>query len=116
MSMTVPIFVECPDCGGLRVDARAITVRASEEGDQWAYRFTCPSCQRRAVAATTRLAGLRAVEAGVALEMWRWPAEMGEGHPAGPPLTLVDLLDLRLSLAEPGWLERLSRPTGEPGR
>jgi hypothetical protein len=44
--------------------------------------------------------------AGSALHTWRLPAELEE-RPEGPPLTIVDLMQLRLVLTEPDWLDQL---------
>jgi hypothetical protein len=107
--MDVWAIVDCPDCGEGRVDTLDVTVRARIENDDWSYRFTCPMCARRAVATTSRAAALRAVEAGAALETWRWLTEMDERASGGPPLSLVDLLDLRMALSEPDWLETLTK-------
>ncbi|MDQ1477735.1 MAG: hypothetical protein QOE62_2964, partial [Actinomycetota bacterium] len=89
-------LVDCPECGEERVDPLDVTVRARIENDQWSYRFTCPSCNRRTVASTSREAALQAVEAGASLETWRWSTETGGPDHDGPPLSLADLLDLRV--------------------
>ena len=47
-------LVDCPECGEERVDPFDVTVRARIENDEWSYRFTCPSCDRRTVASTSR--------------------------------------------------------------
>jgi len=101
-------LVNCPECGEERVDPLVVTVRARIEIDEWSYRFTCPSCNLRAVASTSREAALRAVEAGASLEAWRWSSEADDPDHNGPPLSLADLLDLRMALSEPGWFETLS--------
>jgi predicted RNA-binding Zn-ribbon protein involved in translation (DUF1610 family) len=100
-------LVDCPECGEGRIDPVAVTVRARIESDDWSYRFTCPTCGRRTVASTSREAALEAVEAGASLETWRWSPGGGSTHD-GPPLSLTDLLELRVALSEPDWLETLS--------
>jgi predicted RNA-binding Zn-ribbon protein involved in translation (DUF1610 family) len=100
--------VDCPECGEERIDPLDVTVRARIEADEWSYRFTCPSCNRRAVASTSREAALQAVEAGASLETWRWSTESDGPDRDAPPLNLGDLLDLRVSLSEPGFLETLA--------
>jgi len=105
--------VDCPECGEARVDPGDVTVLACLDTDRWSYRFTCPGCRRRSVAATSRVSALRAVESGAQLETWSWPAELGERSSLAPPLTLDDLLDLRVSVSEPDWLETLARPNVE---
>jgi hypothetical protein len=105
--------VDCPECGERRVDPLAVTVRARIDIDEWSYRFTCPTCARRAVASTSRAAALQAVEEGSSLETWRWSIETREPERDGPPMSLADLLDLRVALSEPDWLETLSRSADE---
>ena len=102
-------LVRCPECGEERVDPLVVTVRARIEIDDWSYRFTCPSCNLRAVASTSREAALQAVEAGATLESWRWSSEADDPDHNGPPLSLADLLDLRVALSEPSWFETLSK-------
>jgi len=99
--------VDCPECGEAYIDPSAVTVRALIENDEWSYRFTCPTCALRAVATTSRAAALLAVEAGATLETWNWSTESGP-DPDAPPLTLSDLRDLRVALAEPTWIDTLS--------
>jgi hypothetical protein len=96
------------------VDPLDITVRARIETDEWSYRFTCPTCTRRAVATTSRAAALQAVEAGASLETWRWSAESHETVSDGPPMSLADLRDLRGALSDPHWLDAFSRPADDP--
>lgn len=100
-------LVDCPECGEGRIDPVDVTVRARIESDDWSYRFICPTCERRTVASTSRAAALEAVEAGATLETWRWSSDGGSARD-GPPLNLSDLLELRLALSEPDWLETLS--------
>jgi hypothetical protein len=110
----VRALVDCPECGEGRVDPLNVTVRARIETDEWSYRFTCPTCTRRAVAATSRAAALQAVEAGASLETWRWSTESHEALRAGPPMTLADLRDLRGALSDPEWLDAFSRSADDP--
>jgi predicted RNA-binding Zn-ribbon protein involved in translation (DUF1610 family) len=100
-------LVDCPECGEGRIDPVDVTVRARIESDDWSYRFICPTCERRTVASTSRAAALEAVEAGAGLETWRWSSDGGSTHD-GPPLSLADLLELRVALSEPDWLDTLS--------
>jgi hypothetical protein len=44
---------------------------------------------------------------GAAFDTWRLPAELRE-RPEGPRLTLVDLIELRLAIMEPSWIEHLA--------
>jgi hypothetical protein len=106
--------VDCPECGEGRVDPLDVTVRARIEADEWSYRFTCPTCARRAVATTSRSAALQAVEAGASLETWRWSTDSHESVPDRPPMSLADLRDLRGALSDPDWLDAFSRSADDP--
>jgi predicted RNA-binding Zn-ribbon protein involved in translation (DUF1610 family) len=105
----VSAVVDCPECGELRVHPLEVTVRARIDIDEWSYRFTCPTCSRRAVASTSRAAALEAVEEGSSLETWQWSADADAFERNGPPLSMADLRALRVALSEPDWLESLSK-------
>jgi len=104
----VSAVVDCPECGERRVHPLEVTVRARIDIDEWSYRFTCPTCGRRAVASTSRAAALEAVEEGSPLETWRWSNGIDEPVREGPPLSMTDLRALRVALSEPDWLASLS--------
>jgi predicted RNA-binding Zn-ribbon protein involved in translation (DUF1610 family) len=106
-------LVDCPECGEGRIDPVDVTVRARIDSDEWSYRFTCPTCSKPTVAATSREAALEAVEAGSTLETWRRSAECDDPAHDGPPLSLADLLELRVSLSEPAWVETLATSDNE---
>jgi len=55
----------------------------------------------------SRKVALDAICAGSTHSTWNIPAEISE-RPGGPPLTLVDLLALRLLLIEPDWIDQLT--------
>jgi hypothetical protein len=100
------VVVRCPECGQVRVSPRDVTIRNCVDDDTWSYWFVCPACQRRAASPTRRSSALDAICAGSALDTWALPSELEE-RPDGEPLTLVDLLQLRLILIEPDWLDQL---------
>jgi hypothetical protein len=100
------VVVNCSTCGNIQVASSDVTVRNCVDDDGWSYWFICPSCRRRAAAGTRRRPALAAVRAGSRLNTWRLPAELDE-RPDGPPLTLVDLLELHLLLLEPDWTDLL---------
>lgn len=108
MDGTTParIRVECSRCGQLRVAASNVTIRICADTKDCSYRFMCPNCDTRNCASTSQERALAAVNAGSACESWTLPAERNE-RPSGPPLTLVDLLELRLALIEPDWINQL---------
>src|SRR5690348_3278038 len=106
------IIVNCRDCGQTRVTIDEVTVRQCLDDEQWSYRFRCEECGRPTVEPTSESRARDALELGVALEVWRYPAELLEPH-AGPPLELDDLLEFHRALDTPGWFESLARTSGD---
>ncbi len=102
----IMIRVECSDCGHVKVAPNDVTIRNCIDTDDWSYRFVCPACGVRSAAATKPAQALAAMCEGAEFETWTLPAEAYE-RPDGPPLTLVDVLELRLLLIEPDWIEQL---------
>jgi predicted RNA-binding Zn-ribbon protein involved in translation (DUF1610 family) len=117
------IRASCPECGEVDLQPDAVTlllVRAAdgEIGDGSAYRFLCPDCSATVTKpADGRIAQLLAT-GGVPIEEVASPVALAtaqrdarpphpEAPPAGPPLTLDDLLDLHLALQDDRWLESL---------
>jgi hypothetical protein len=108
MSEGIRIVVECPECGETRMPPDEVTVRACLDTEAWSYRFTCPKCRLRTVGSCpTTHALLGAVRAGAGFEAWALPAELGE-RPTGPPINLVDALELHRLLLEPDWFAELA--------
>ena len=105
------IIVSCQDCGQTRVAIDEVTVRNCLDDAQWSYRFTCNECGRPSVEPTSESRARDALELGVALEAWRYPAELAEPH-AGPPLELDDLLELHRALVAPDWFDALVQSGG----
>jgi hypothetical protein len=101
------VVVNCSTCGDVSIASSAVTVRCCVDNDSWSYWFICPSCCRRAAAPTRRRLALVAVDAGSTLRTWRLPVELDE-RPDGPPLTLVDLLELHLLLLDADWIDQLT--------
>ncbi len=104
---SVRVRVSCSACGHLNVTPADVTIRNCIETDAWSYAFTCPRCRIRDAAPTSRRAALAAISAGATMQTWRLPAEISERRD-GPPLTFVDLLELRLMLIEPDFIEQLA--------
>jgi hypothetical protein len=109
MNMQEPkrLVVNCSSCGDMTVTSSEVTIRNCVDNDGWSYWFICPACRCRAAARTRRLPALAAVCAGSPLNTWRLPAEFDERRD-GPPLTLVDLLELHLLLLEPDWIDHVA--------
>ena len=108
MDRKTHIIVSCRDCGQARMPLDAVTLRGCLDDDQWSYRFTCPACGLATVEGTSVSRALDAVEIGVGVETWRYPAELDERHD-GPVLNLVDVLELHRALVEPDWFDALVR-------
>jgi hypothetical protein len=100
------VRVSCPTCGQVKVAPRELTIRNCVETDEWSYCFLCHGCSLRASGVTQRGAALDTVCAGAKFESWHLPAELHE-RPDAPPLAWVDVLELRLALIEPDWIDRL---------
>jgi hypothetical protein len=98
--------VRCPDCSVVRVPANEVTLRNCVDDGRWDYHFLCPCCGRLSAGESTSWLAVEAFAAGSALEVWHLPAELKERH-GGPPLSLVDLVELHLVLAEPDWYDQL---------
>ncbi len=106
MADEVGVLTQCPDCGRMRLDARAVTLRHCLDDDAWSYRFTCPVCCRRTVVPTWASLALAGVEAGLSVESWTLPREASDG--SAPPFTRADILDLHFALLDPEFVERLT--------
>jgi len=100
------VRVLCPDCSIVRVPASEVTLRNCVDDGRWDYWFLCPGCGRLSAGISTTWLAVEAFAAGSPLELWHLPAELKEAHD-GPPLSLVDLVELHLALAEPDWFDDL---------
>ena len=112
MAAVPSVRVQCPDCAVVRVPADQVTLRNCVDDGRWDYWFLCPSCGRLSAGESTSWLAVEAFAAGSALEVWHLPAELRE-RPEGPPLSLVDLVELHLALAEPDWFDDLLRTIDE---
>lgn len=116
------IRATCPTCGevDLRPDDVVLHRVVDGRGALLAgtcYRFSCPDCASVVEKpADDRVAGLL-TSGGVPTEdTVAGPARLPrplhpELPPDGPPLSLDDLLDLHLALADEQWFERLAAGT-----
>jgi hypothetical protein len=96
----------------VRVPANEVTLRNCVDDGRWDYRFLCPRCGRLSAGESTSWLAVEAFAAGSALEVWHLPAELREPRD-GPPLSLVDLVELHLALAEPDWYDEFVGILGE---
>jgi hypothetical protein len=104
--------VHCPDCAVVRVPAAEVTLRNCVDDGRWDYWFLCPHCGRLSAGESTSWLAVEAFAAGSPLEVWHLPDEMREHHD-GPPLSLVDLVELHLALADPDWFDELVGGRGD---
>jgi hypothetical protein len=102
------VIVRCPDCGEQRVPLDAVVLRRCIDDDSWTYRGRCPECELLVAGVTTQRAADAAVDSGGRVEEWKLPLELEE-RPGGPPISLADILALRLALIEENWLDELQR-------
>jgi hypothetical protein len=107
MDTKMRIVVQCPECGDIRVAPEVVTVRACLDNEAWSYRFTCPKCDLRTVGDCAAAPLLEAMNVGAHFEAWTLPAEFGE-RPSGPPINVVDVLELHRLLQEPNWFSELA--------
>jgi hypothetical protein len=101
------VVVSCSSCGNVRAATTDVTIRNCVDNDAWSYWFICPVCRNRAAANTCRRSAMHAIDAGSTLELWHLPAELDE-QPKGPPISLIDLLELHLLFLEPNWVDNLA--------
>ena len=101
------IRASCPDCGDVELTTRDVTVRVCAADERGSYVFRCPTCRMAVTkAAEQRIVDLL-VSSGVALEVWRLPAELSEQR-VGEPLNHDDLLEFHELLQGDAWFATLS--------
>lgn len=100
------IRATCPTCGDVELTTGDVRVMVCSTTNDSSYTFTCPSCR----VAVTKAADRRVVDvlvaSGVALSVWRLPAELDEPH-AGPPISYDDLLEFHFQLQGDDWEQAL---------
>ena len=106
------IRASCPTCGDVELttdDVRVVVCSTTNEGS---YVFQCPSC-RLAVSkpAESRVIDVL-VASGVAVSIWRMPAELDEVH-TGPPVSYDEILDFHFALRNADCLAELAVPERE---
>ena len=101
------IRASCPDCGDVELTTADVTARVCAEDNRGSYAFRCPSCRM----AVTKDAEQRIIDllvtSGVALQVWRLPAELSEPR-GGAPLDHDDLLEFHELLQTDTWFSQLS--------
>jgi predicted RNA-binding Zn-ribbon protein involved in translation (DUF1610 family) len=117
------IRASCPDCGEVDLTPPDVTLRIvrSEDGlvgEGSSYRFSCPDCAQlvdkpadERIAQLLTTGGVSVEDDGPELDVEARLAALRPPHPeappAGPPLTLDDLLDLHLLLSSEDWFDAL---------
>ena len=96
----------CPRCGVVHVDVGGLAL--IRWGDARWYQFSCPRCRDSVVTDTDERIATAMLEAGVTVRVLDPPAELDEPH-TGPPVTLDDVLDLRLALEADDWIAEHAR-------
>ena len=101
----------CPRCGDVELEPSDLELRVCSVVEASSYNFTCPRCEEIVVkpAADGRVVTLLQ-SVGVPTILWELPKELSEAHD-GPPLTIDDLIDLRLLLDCPDWAAQLATPS-----
>ena len=101
--MDTIVKATCPTCGDVELAPTELELRLCSTPAASTYVFTCPECDKVIAkpAADGRIVTLLG-SVGVPTVRWDLPAELTETHD-GPPLTLDDLIDLRLALDSPDW-------------
>ena len=107
--METIVRATCPTCGDVELKPADLELRICSTPAFSIYVFSCTTCDTLVAkpAADHRIVTLLS-SVGVPMVRWDLPAELEETH-EGPPLSLDDLIDLRLALETPDFVARLSR-------
>jgi len=102
------VMATCPRCGDVEMAPRDLALRVCSFNAASTYHFSCPRCEEIVVKPAAD-AGVVTMLSSVGVPTVRWdlPAELDEIHD-GPPITIDDLIDLRLLLDRPDWAKRLA--------
>jgi hypothetical protein len=102
------IRASCPTCGDIEVAPGRVKVMLCSSNGEASYTFRCPRCSMIVSKPVERRIVEVLVAAGVRLQFWRLPEELGEHH-EGPPLDEHDAEALRAALDTPGWVDFLRK-------
>lgn len=101
------IRASCPECGDVELTVGQVRVVLCSTNNQGSYTFKCPSCEL----AVNKAAQPRVIDvllaSGVALAVWRMPAELDERH-SGPPICHDDLLAFHFDLERADCMKELT--------
>ena len=109
--METIVKASCPTCGDVELSPADLELRICSTPTASTYHFTCTQCENVIVkpAADDKIIMLL-TSVGVPTVHWDLPAELLETH-NGPPLTLDDLIDLRLALESENWAQLIGLPS-----
>ena len=109
--MQTIVKATCPTCGDIELAPTDLELRICSTPGASTYAFTCTVCDEVVVkpAADGRIVTLL-TSVGVPTVHWELHAELYETHD-GPPLTIDDLIDLRLALDSPNWAQLIGLPS-----
>ncbi len=109
--MQTIVKATCPTCGDIELAPPDLELRICSAPAASTYVFTCTVCVKVIAksACDGRIVTLL-TSVGVPTVHWELPAELTETHD-GPPLTLDDLIDLRLALESPQWAQLIGLPS-----
>ncbi|MFA5787540.1 MAG: hypothetical protein WDA71_11285 [Actinomycetota bacterium] len=99
------IKAACPLCGGVDLEASAISLRISPVPGASAYSFVCPECASLVEKPADGRVIQLLLSGGVRAQALDVPAEVLERH-AGPPISYDDVLDFALAVSSPERFER----------
>ncbi|MBI4729631.1 MAG: hypothetical protein HY775_09065 [Acidobacteria bacterium] len=98
----------CPKCGEVELTPDDIELRVCTYSPASYYLFECPLCHETIQKPADDRVVQLLISGGVNATVWELPAEMRETH-EGPPISLDDVLDFHLLLAQPDWFSQLTR-------
>ena len=100
----------CSDCGDVELRSRDLRVRSCRDTEEATYLFRCPVCRMIEVRPAEPHVVDVLVAAGVDLEQWQLPAELGE-RKRGEAISHDDVLDFHDLLGTPDWFVTLDTMT-----
>ena len=109
------IRTTCPRCGEVDMGPESIMLKVARGGREGTYKFTCPTCmdavEKRAdrkIVALLVSAGVDVAGRGVLTEtseLFDEPEDPRGPLPAGPALTIDDVIDFHFKLQDDGYIQ-----------
>lgn len=98
--------MRCNECGEMELGPEAIDLQWCSHEPSSYYRYACPACGRSITKPCDGRTAQTLIAAGVSPRYWHLPAEALEPR-SGPPISVDDILDFHLLLAEETWMDTL---------